>query len=139
MADDGDETAGKHTTKAYGYDVIASKCANQHQGGVAFLLRTSQSWHMESVRTFGNNVIRGTLVHNDRRTTIVGAYISPSKTDLSTIGYIDTAMSNIDTEETILLGDFNIRLHQSKDSRGDEIVENILSYNLGDISKRFKP
>ena len=67
--------AGHHTSSAYGYAVSATKCENNNQGGVAFLHRVSDEWHLEDVKSFGPNVIPATMVHGSARTVIVGVYI----------------------------------------------------------------
>jgi exonuclease III len=130
---------GFHTSSAYGYNIVATKCTNQHQGGVAILYRKNRNWHVESERAFGPNVIRATLVHEGKRTTIVGVYIPPSETDMTTMRHVDDAMRNMDTERTIILGDLNIHLKKPKDERSIEIAENIESYGLRDVAGMFKP
>ena len=96
-------TDGKHTCLSFGYDIFATKAKSIHQGGVALLARNSMYWHLEGIVKYGPNVIKSTLVHDKLRTTIVGAYIPPSKTDLSTVKYIDLAMKNVDLDNVILL------------------------------------
>jgi hypothetical protein len=129
---------GFHTSAAYGYNIVATKCTNQHQGGVAILYRKNRNWHVESEQAFGPNVIRATLVHEGKRTTIVGAYIPPSEQDMTTMRHIDDAMRNIDIERAIILGDLNINLQQPKDERSTEIVEGIETYGLRDVAGMFK-
>ena len=44
---------GLHTSATYGYDVVATKCRNPHQGGVALVSRKSSNWHLEDTRAIG--------------------------------------------------------------------------------------
>ena len=74
---------GMHTTKWAGYEILATKCTNQHQGGVAIAAKRSHRWHLEGVQRCGPNVIKTTLVHGCWRTRVIGACIPPSETDLS--------------------------------------------------------
>ena len=73
---------GYHTVLSYGYSIVARRIANEHQGGVALAVRESGNWHVESSCTFGENIVRSILVHDERRTTIIGIYIPPSKMDM---------------------------------------------------------
>ena len=68
---------GFHTHSAFGYRVLASRCVNTNQGGVAFVVRKNKNWHVEGFKTYGQNVIKTTLVHDRQQTTIVGIYIPP--------------------------------------------------------------
>ena len=71
----------KHTTKSSGYNIISAKSKNIHQGGISIVNKTdnNNNWHLEGTKVFGQNVTKSTLVHNDQRTTIIGAYLPPSK------------------------------------------------------------
>ena len=69
-----------YTKRCCGYKVLSTKAASRHQGGVALFWRHKSSrWSIEGVRTFGPNVIRGSLVSGNHRWTLVGAYIPPSR------------------------------------------------------------
>ena len=129
---------GFHTTATYGYSIVATKCENSHQGGVALLHRANEDWHIENERTFGPNVVKATLVHEDRRTTIIGIYVPPSEEDMTTMMHLEAAMANVDLDKTIILGDLNVNLEKPKDDRTNEIVEAIKTHGLKDISKGFK-
>ena len=128
---------GIHAVKSHGHDTQATKCQNQHQGGVALVSRRCKGWHLEGTKTFGPNVIKSTLVHDRRRSTIIGAHIPPSERDLSTLAYADEALKNESASKCILLGDLNANLHKPKDQRTHKIVEGILTHNFIDLSKKF--
>ena len=57
---------GFHTGRLYGYNIIATKCKNRNQGGVALAYRDNKNWHFESIEQHGENVIKGTLVHDNQ-------------------------------------------------------------------------
>ena len=121
---------GRHTGMSYGYEIMSTKCSNQHQGGVALIAQSNQHWHLEGFERFGSNVVKSTLVHDDRRTTIIGAYLPPSDQNLENIRHLDKAMTNVKPENTILLGDLNINYHKPRDARADEIVDGLKTYDL---------
>lgn len=129
---------GYHSTSAYGYSIVATKCENQHQGGVALLYRPSQDWHIENERAFGPNVMKATLVHEDRRTTIIGVYFPPSEEDMTTMMHLEMARENVEADRTIILGDLNVNLKSPRNDREQEIVEALGTDGLRDISTEFK-
>ena len=65
---------GFHTVQSEDYNIVASKCTNQHQRGVALAHKESKNWHIESPSTSGRNVIKCTLVYKSNRTIVVGVY-----------------------------------------------------------------
>ena len=99
-----------HTTFQYGYKITATKCENQHQGGVALLSKKQSTWHIESIKKHGQNIIQGTLVHGEKRTNLVGVYIPPSDEKMETIQQLDKVMKNERYDDTIILGDMNVRM-----------------------------
>ena len=124
---------GKHTVSSYGYDIFATKCKNQHQGGVAIIARTNKNWHLEGFQRYGSNVIKCILVYGKKRITIIGAYIPPSEENLETIRFIDEAMVNVREEQTIMLGDLNVNFSTPSTKREDEIVDAIKTYNMNQV------
>ena len=116
---------GYHTVHSYDYDIVATKCTNQHQGGVALLYRKNSNWHIKSPQTFGSNIIKCTLVHAEERTVIVGMYIPPSEENMNTIRELDQALNNVDVKNLVLLGDFNVSYNFPKDDRAINIVDSI--------------
>ena len=130
---------GKHTANAYGYSIVSTKCSNPHQGGVTLAYRPSQFWHIESPVTFGDNVLRCTLVHSGKRHTIIGVYIPPSEESMETLGKLEEALHNVDFDNLILLGDFNINYDYPRDKRAMNIAETIKSCDLINLAKSFKP
>ena len=129
---------GRHTISSYGYDIMATKITHQSQGGVVIASRRSKDWHLEGGEKFGSNVMKTTLVHDGRRTKIIGAYIPPSETDLQTTHYIDQALTNETPEKCILLGDFNLNYEQPKDHRTELIVDSLKSYDFRNLATKFK-
>ena len=129
---------GHHTTSTYGYEVVATKCKNTHQGGVAVVYRKEREWHLEDTRAIGDNIIKTTLVNSEGRTTLVGIYIPPSEEDLKTIKLLDEVLDGVDNTRLVILGDLNINLHAPRDHRQDEIVNALSTYNLRDLSKHYK-
>ena len=128
---------GMHTSKWDGYEIQATRCANQHQGGAAIAAKTSRFWHLEEAKRYGPNAIKTTLVHDKWRTKIIGACIPPSETDLSTTHHIDQALKNESLDRCILLGDLNVNLMKPKDHRTTQIVDSLSSYNFIDLATRF--
>ena len=87
---------------------------------------------------YGSNIIKSTLVHENHCTNIIGVYIPPSENDLSTMNELDTIMKNLKWEQTIVLGDLNVNYSKPKDERSERIVESLMTYDLFDVSTRFK-
>ena len=111
-----------HTRLASGYDVWCAPVKdNLNQGGVALVHRRSSRWHLEDIKTFGSNIIRGKLIGGDRPLFIIGGYIPPSETDESTLAHLDRALNGLDTKNCIFLGDINVDLNFIKDARGETI------------------
>ena len=75
---------GKHAISAYGYDIISTKILHQNQGGIAIISKKSKEWHLEGGIKYGANVIKTTLIHEGKRTKIIGVYIPPLEDELST-------------------------------------------------------
>ena len=129
---------GFHTVSSYGYNIMASKGSNGHQGGVAIITRKSKYWHTEGFQSYGPNVVKCTIVHEHRRTTLIGVYIPPSDDKMQTIQHLDDALHNENIENTIIMGDFNAHLEDPKDPRQAEIVDALFTYELRNLAKQFK-
>ena len=82
-------------------------------------------WRTEGFCTFGQNVINCTLVHKERRTTVIGAYIPPFNNTMTTMGQVDAAMRNENADKVILLGDLNMNMDHPKDTCSLEIVDSV--------------
>jgi hypothetical protein len=110
---------GIYSKSADGYKVVATE-AKYGKGGVALFYRDAKGWSLESTKTFGPNVIRTTLVSGQKRWNIIGAYVSPSETDGSTLECIAQARRTVGNNRwpTILLGDLNVNLD---DLRADRV------------------
>jgi exonuclease III len=134
-------TDGRHTRAAEGFDVVATKAKNKHQGGVAIFYRTDKNdkWVIEGTKCFGPNVIRATLVSGRKRWLIIGAYIPPSETDGSTLNYIQSAAHEANNP-IILLGDLNVNLYKmaNANERQQETASLIASIGLQGLSQHFK-
>ena len=130
---------GRHTVSLYDYNVVSTKCRNKHQGGVTLVYRDNEYWHIESPEFFGDNVLKCTLVHEGKQTVIVGMYIPPSEENMETIQNLDKALNNVNFENLVLLGDFNVNYDQPKNERAMKIVDSLRTFGLGDLSKAFKP
>ena len=112
-----------YTKHCFGYNVIATE-SDVHSGGVALVYKKARHWALESVKCFGPNVIRATIVCGQKRWSLIGAYVSPSDERYSaTLDFITKAYSESNNFNwpTILLGDFNIDLDK---------------YSNGEISER---
>ena len=83
---------GCHTSHAFEYDIFATKLEGRNQGGIALVFQKDRNWHIESVSRFGSNIIKCTLVHDNKRTILVGIYIPPLEEDLTTIRLLDRAL-----------------------------------------------
>ena len=130
---------GQHTVNSYGYSVFSTKCKNQHQGGVTLVHKTSKFWHIESPASYGDNVLKCTLVHGKKHTTIVGVYFPPSEESMETLTNLDLALNNVNVENLVILGDFNVNFEHPKDTRSLHIVETIQTFGLKNLAKEFKP
>ena len=95
--------------------------------------------HIESERSYGQNIIKATLVHDNRRTIIIEVYIPPSEEDMSTTTQVDEALKNVDHKNIIILGDLNINFRNPTKDRDIEIAETIESYKVSDILRMFNP
>ena len=100
-----------YTKSAMGYTVSATKAVGM-SGGVALVHRQGKGWGLESIRSFGPNVIRATLVSGQRRWYIIGGYVSPNEQDGSTLACIQQAWESCRNRRwpVITLGDFNVDL-----------------------------
>ena len=110
-----------YTKHCFGYNVIATE-SEEHSGGVALVYKKARHWALESVKCFGPNVIRATIVCGQKRWSLIGAYVSPSDERYSTtLDFITKAYSEANNFNwpTILLGDFSIDLDLDKYSSGE--------------------
>ena len=128
---------GRHTSLSYGYGVYRTNCNNTNLGGVAIVVRKNDFWHIEDVKR-GPNVIKCTLVHDDKRVVLIGAYIPLSEEDLSTMKELDTALIGVDVENVVIMGNLNVSYSNLKKIFAifpifcltDEIIYNNLNYYL---------
>ena len=78
------------------------------------------------------------LVHEDKRTILIGIYIPPSDVTLESTSHLDDAPRNESAENTVVLRDFNVNFDNPKDDRQSEIVDAILTYDFRNLAKQFK-
>ena len=104
-------STNRHTKLSAGYRFVATT-ANGSKGGVGLAYRRSKGWDLESIKPFGPNVVRATLVAGHKRWYVIGAYIPPSEEDGQTLDFISeaAAVSNPNWP-IILLGDLNVDLN----------------------------
>jgi exonuclease III len=138
---------GIHTQSCEGYDIVATIAKSRHQGGVALCYRKSNQFHLEDIRQHGYNVISSVLATGNTKYLLVGRYIPPSETDMTTIEELKKATKRVDDMklEIILLGDFNIDL---KSGNFDSAMENaprlnetaslISTLQLQDLNNHFQ-
>ena len=58
---------------------------------------------------------------------------------MKTIRHLDKALQNIDYENLILLGDFNVNYKHPKNQRSADIVNLLQTYKLRNLAKDYKP
>ena len=92
-----------HTINSYGYNIVSTKCRHMHQGGVTLAYKYNKHWHIESPKSFGDNVLKCTLVHGCQRTILTGIYIPPSEDNMETIKNLDRAVHNVDQKTLLFL------------------------------------
>jgi hypothetical protein len=112
-----------------------------HQGGVLLFYKTSKHWHVEGTKKYGPNVIRTELVSGSKRSIIIGAYIPPSETDWTTLGWLQKATTVATTHPLILLRDLNVNFYQTPaggfNERQEEKLALVASLGLTDLSRHF--
>ena len=100
--------SGYHMVKSGDFMIIATKVTNKSKGGAAMLYRKSEHFHIESLKCYGENIVKATIVHGRQWTVILGIYIPPSELDKETIIELDRAMKNKDPNKCVIIGDLNI-------------------------------
>ena len=111
----------KFTKVDEGYTVVGTVTDGNKGGVVLFYRDGADDWVLESIKTFGPNVIRGTIVSGQKRWYIIGAYIPPSEEDGRTLDCIAQARESVHNHRwpTLLLGDLNCDLGRPE---GNSIV-----------------
>lgn len=107
---------GFHTLFAQNFEVFATRCSTSTTGGVTLLHRVSKnpSWHLESQRTHGENVVSALLIAGPKQWMLIGAYLSPSVDPANTLSHVYDAAAR-STAPVIFLGDFNCRMEGDRD------------------------
>jgi len=132
-------TAGVYTRGGFGYRVLATDAVSPHKGGIAFFWRERPNWTVESQACHGPNVISFELVTGGRRSLVIGAYISPSETDGSTLAAIEAAKARRPGLRSILLGDLNVDLQEPQATgRTADIIGAVASMGLDNLVDHFR-
>ena len=131
-------TRGLHATSFLNYSVAATDAASAHQGGVALVYRANSDhfWHLESIRSFGPNVISALLVSGTHRWNLVGCYIPPSDRDGTTLSQIHSAAQRF-SHPLLLLGDLNVDLDNPHSPRDLAISASLATLGIFDFSTSF--
>ena len=136
----------KYTKAAEGYTVVGT-ITDGNKGGVALFYRDgADGWTLESIKSFGANVIRATLVSGQKRWYIIGAYIPPSEEDGGTLDAIAAAGESTNQRwPIILLGDLNCNLDKPEGNsiigaeRRMETATLMSTLGLSNMMDRFRP
>ena len=133
-------TNGIYTRRSpEGYSVFATEAVSPHKGGIALFWRDRPNWSLESQRACGPNVISCELKTPGRRFLVVGAYISPSEDDCSTMQHITTAVTRQPGLRTIILGDFNVDLVEpSATDRDANLLASIADLGMENAMDYFR-
>ena len=127
-----------YTRHCCGYEILSTKAASRHQGGVALFWRSkSFGWDIEGVHCFGPNVIWCLLVSGNCRWTLVGAYIPPSEDDGSTLSSISQAIQMTHHAPIIFFGDINVDLQRVVSDRDCHIATELHLLGLVDVADGF--
>ena len=131
-------THGWHATSFLNYCIDATDASSAHQGGVALVYRadSGSSWHLESIRSFGPNVIGALLVSGQQRWNLVGCYIPPSESDGTTLSYVHSAAQRF-SHPLLLLGDLNVNLDHPNSPRDLAISASLATLGVVNFSLSF--
>ena len=83
-------TDGVYTHGSAGYRIAATDAPSQHRGGVAVFYRPSLHYAVDSVHSFGTNVVGFKLAPWGGQRYIIGCYLAPN--DTLTIEIVVTAL-----------------------------------------------
>ena len=97
-----------HTKNCQGYNIFATYTTRPNQGGLVLATRTSSSWHIESTRRHGPNVLSCLLKSGHKTFPIIGCYLPPSHLD--DLPDLVEALTRFPTQNPIVLGDLNVDL-----------------------------
>ena len=98
-----------YTLDSSGYKVVATEAPKAHTSGVAVFYRAADHFYVESLQTYGANVVSFQLALGDRQWYIVGCYLDSD--NVLTIEDVVAAISKWPQGAALLLvGDFNTNL-----------------------------
>jgi hypothetical protein len=121
-----------------GYQVILSKAASPHQGGVVLMWREleDQGFLVEAMHIVSPNVLTFQLITGDERFLIIGAYISPS----DTMGVDDLCAAWAKCPQNcklLLLGELNFDFWAPRIEQEEIIVDFIDEINFVNLSHKY--
>ena len=125
--------------QAHGWTVSATFVNKGSYGGVALLSKSPEKapWHLESTKTYGENVISTLITSGWRRWNLIGTYLPPSA-PLSPILDQIAAAARRSSAPIILEGDLNCRLSGDR-VRDIEIAASISSIGASvDLADHFR-
>jgi len=131
---------GIYTQHCLGYNVLATDAVSPHKGGVALAWRAqSPNWTLESQRKHGPNVISCELKTGHRRFLLVGAYVSPSESDGSTMAFVELACARRTGLRTVIMGDFNVDFNEpGATGRDTDIMASLASLGVNSTGDCFR-
>ena len=120
-----------------GYQVLLSKAASRHQGGIALLWKENHPGvEVVAARILTPNLLTFQLVTGDERYYCMGVYIPPN--DIMGAEDLQSAWDAYPNGcIPIVLGDLNINFRDPHDDREEQIVDLFDEINLIDMSRRF--
>ena len=121
-----------------GYQVMSSKAASPHQGGVALIWRESegQGFLVEAAHIVSPNVPTFQLITGDKLFFVIGAYIPPA--DTTGVDDLRAAWAKCPPNcKPLLLGDLNFDFQAPRTEREEIIADFIDEINLADMSRKY--
>ena len=119
--------------------MVATEAPSAHSGSVAVFYRAAEHFSVETLQTYGANIVSFQLASGDRRWFIVGCYLAPD--DASKIEDVLAAISQRPRGAALLVvGDFNTDLDAPEDRERDEGIAAAMTEEvLEDMSGYFLP
>jgi hypothetical protein len=121
-----------------GYQVISSKAASPHQGGVALLWREleDQGFLVEAVHIASPNILTFQLITGEDQFFVIGAYIPPA--DTTGVDDLRAAWAKCPPNcKRLLLGDLNFDFWAPRTEREEIIADFIDKINLVNTSRKY--
>jgi exonuclease III len=129
-------TQGIYTRHSSGFSVVASEAPSAHQGGLALCWKESPLYELEEWKFWSPHVLSFRLITGEFKFWVVGCYIPP--TSLAELEFVRKACdAQPKGFKPLLIGDFNIDLDSPRDTRDEEIAEEIDFRELECLSAHF--